>query len=84
MHARLVRCALALLALTALAGCAECEQDYDCPDTRICVDGACEAFVCRRDDDCPPGNTCADNTCRETPATPAPDPPDAVIIRPGE
>lgn len=72
-----------LVALTGL-GCTECEDDYDCGGTLICQEGVCEAFVCQRDEDCPPGHTCAENACRENPAQPAPDPPDAVVIRPGE
>ncbi len=64
-------------------GCSECEVDYDCPGTRICTDGVCEAFVCRRNEDCPPGNQCAANACRENPAQPAPDAPDAIVIGPG-
>lgn len=72
----------ALVGASALA-CTECEVDYDCPGTRICNDGVCEDYVCRRDEDCPPGNRCEANTCRENPAEPAPDAPDAVVIRPG-
>lgn len=76
---------LLLVGLWAVGGlgCSECEVDYDCPGTRICADGVCEAFVCRRDEDCPPGNRCAENACRENPAQPSPDAPDAVVIRPG-
>lgn len=70
--------------LVASAGCAECEDDYDCPGARICdrESATCEALVCRVDRDCPPAQTCADNACTPTPATPAPDAPDAVVIGP--
>lgn len=81
--ARFRVCALALGVMLAGLGCSECEDDYDCPDTRICADGVCEGFVCRRDEDCPPGNTCAANACQETASMPAPDAPDAVVVRPG-
>lgn len=70
--------------LVALSACAECEDDYDCPGARICdrASATCQALVCRVDRDCPPAQTCADNACTPTPATPAPDAPDAVVIGP--
>lgn len=64
------------------AGCAECEEDYDCPGTEVCnvSRGACEAFTCLADDDCAPGHRCADNACSPRTPTAPPDAPDALVI----
>lgn len=76
---------LALLVAGLMTGCSECEEDYDCPGAQVCdrAEGVCVAFVCGRDEDCPPSQSCLSNTCTPNPSMPAPDAPDAVIIRPG-
>lgn len=68
--------------LAAALGCAECEQDFDCPGTQLCnASGECEAFVCKRSQDCPPGHVCGDNRCEErAPSQDAPDAPDALVL----
>ncbi len=76
-----------LFALAALAfGCAECEEDFDCPGTQLCntTAGECEAFVCKQEADCPPGHACSGNRCSEqAPATATPPTPDALVLTPG-
>ncbi len=69
------------LLISALAlGCAECEEDFDCPNTQVCNSEreACEPFVCRRNEHCPPGRVCRANACRG--AASAPPAPDALVI----
>jgi hypothetical protein len=60
--------------MLAVAGCGECEKDFDCPGTKVCnvSAGQCEAFVCDDDGDCPPDLACRKNRCsgREAPAVP--------------
>lgn len=68
-----------------LIGCGECEEDFDCPGSRVCRDGQCERFICRDHRDCPPAQTCASNRCRATPpreaATPVVSPPASLTER---
>ncbi len=70
---------LALLGLSLTAcgdsGGSGCVDDYDCPDSLICVGernengdiigtGRCETFVCATDEDCAePGVACEQNVC---------------------
>lgn len=70
------------LALLGLSGCAECEEDYDCPGTQVCnrERGACEAFVCLADGDCAPGLACSDNACTPRPIAASVAAPDALVI----
>lgn len=80
-----LRHALLLLLLNAtLPGCDECERDIDCPNTKVCSDGQCEASVCRRDDECPPDRTCEKNRCRLVTPSPPPEAADAIVITPAE
>lgn len=46
------------------SSCGPCRENRDCPDGRICNDGACVPQRCGRDDDCPLGSVCgADGQC---------------------
>ncbi|MCA9538352.1 MAG: hypothetical protein KC620_05660 [Myxococcales bacterium] len=73
-------------ALGTAWGCAECEEDYDCPGTQVCdrERGVCEAFVCGVDADCAPGQRCTENRCKPTEAAPPAERPDALVITPAE
>jgi hypothetical protein len=45
----------------------KCEQDDQCAQGELCVDGNCVAGDCRQDADCPSlGETCADLRCTPT------------------
>ncbi len=77
--------ALLIGLVVALAfGCAECEEDFDCPGTQVCGSSAtCEAFVCKRSEDCPPGHVCGENRCVEQePSRKGPETPDARVFSP--
>ena len=49
----------------------ECENDEDCPEGEVCVDGECVAATptntpigfCTDDEDCPEGQVCVNNRC---------------------
>jgi MYXO-CTERM domain-containing protein len=49
----------------------ECDDDEDCPEGQVCVDGSCVAATptptpvgfCRDDEDCPEGQVCVDHRC---------------------
>ncbi len=44
-----------------------CEDDFDCSDTELCVDGVCEAAqACGSDLNCGRGEICSNGTCRPT------------------
>jgi len=43
---------------------AECVDDTDCPDGRVCDEGICRP-VCEIDEDCPDGLKCRDGLCVE-------------------
>lgn len=66
----------------ALWSCSECERDLDCPATQVCEDGQCAAPVCRRDEECPPDRRCRANRCQLVEPAPAPEPGDALVLRP--
>jgi hypothetical protein len=78
-----IRVLFVLLAL-GVAGCGECDKDFDCPGGQVCNKrrSECEALVCSRDGDCAPGQLCRANRCRagREDAGPA---PDAVVLSSG-
>jgi hypothetical protein len=73
---------LALALAGALAACAECKKDFDCPGTKVCNtgEGRCEAFVCAEDQDCPPATRCRSNRCRSESPEPPVSEADAFVL----
>ncbi|MBR56710.1 MAG: hypothetical protein CMH54_01495 [Myxococcales bacterium] len=56
------------VALFALSGCSAekegCQDDYDCPNLEICVQGSCQPYVCKEHSDCvDPAMECIANRC---------------------
>ena len=56
---------LALLFLSACGTEKEgCQDDYDCPNLEICVQGSCQPYVCKEHSDCvDPSMQCIANRC---------------------
>ena len=44
-----------------------CEDDSDCPDCKVCVDGDCVPKSCTDNKDCGPGCICVDGECKPEP-----------------
>jgi len=41
-----------------------CNDDEDCPDGQVCIDGICRD-TCDTSEDCPDGQVCVDGVCRD-------------------